>query len=83
MTEPEILPAREVAVREFNSLRGRLCSAIESAGLPPKQERNLILLIKSISYQNQAVVDELISKLDPNDEQQFVRVTQRLGQNVS
>jgi hypothetical protein len=60
----ELLPAREVAIREFNSLRGRLCTVIESAGLPKKQERSLVLLIKNLSYQNQAVVSELIDRLD-------------------
>lgn len=60
----ELLPAREVAIREFNSLRGRLCTVIESAGLPKKQERALVLLIKNLSYQNQAVISELIERLE-------------------
>lgn len=63
----ELLPAREVAVKEFNSLRGRLCTVIESAGLPTKQERALVLLIKNLSYQNQAVIAELIDKVDHGD----------------
>lgn len=60
----ESLPAREVAIREFNSLRGRLCTVVESAGLPKKQERALVTLIKNLSYQNQAVVAELIDRLE-------------------
>ena len=68
--DEELLPAREVAIREFNSLRGRLCTVIESAGLPSKQERALVLLIKNLSYQNQAVIAELIGKLD-NGESKF------------
>lgn len=60
----EVLPAREVAIREFNSLRGRLCTVIESAGLQKKQERALVTLIKNLSYQNQAVVSDLIEKLE-------------------
>lgn len=64
----EYLPAREIAIREFNSLRGRLCTVIESAGLPKKQERALVLLIKNLSYQNQAVIAELINKLEGSDE---------------
>jgi hypothetical protein len=67
----ELLPAKEIAIREFNSLRGRLCTVIESAGLPREQERALVLLIKNLSYQNQAVVAELIEKLDPDSEQLF------------
>ena len=70
MEDAELLPAREIAIREFNSLRGRLCTVVESAGLPQKQERALITLIKNLSFQNQAVVIELINKLDA-DEQLF------------
>lgn len=64
MIEVESLPAREVAIREFNSLRGRLCTVVESAGLPKKQERALVTLIKNLSYQNQAVIAELITRLE-------------------
>lgn len=63
----EALPAREVAIREFNGLRGRLCTVIESAGLPKTQERAIVTLIKSTSYQSQAVVAELLDKLDSDD----------------
>jgi hypothetical protein len=66
----DMLPAREVAVREFNSLRGRLCTVIESAGLPTKQERALVTLIKNLSYQNQAVIAELIERLEDAYEKQ-------------
>jgi len=69
--ENGFLPAKEIAIREFNSLRGRLCTVIESAGLPNEQERALVLLIKNLSYQNQAVIAELIERLDPNEEQRF------------
>lgn len=60
----EGLPAREIAVRELNSLRGRLCAVIESAGLPYKQERAIITLIKNLSFQNQAVIEKLLVELD-------------------
>ena len=63
----EMVSAKEVAIKEFNSLRGRLCTVIESAGLEKKQERALITLIKNLSYQNQAVVAELIDTLDEHD----------------
>jgi len=63
----EWLAPEEVAVREFNSLRGRLCTVIESADLPKKQERALITLIKNLSYQNQDVVRRLISSLNTED----------------
>jgi GTP-sensing pleiotropic transcriptional regulator CodY len=63
MEEVWLSPA-EIAVREFNSLRGRLCTVIESANLPKKQERALVTLIKNLSYQNQDVVKQLIESLD-------------------
>lgn len=63
----DVFPAREVAIREFNGLRGRLCTVVESAGLPQKQERALVTLIKNHSYQSQAVVGELLDKLDSAD----------------
>jgi GTP-sensing pleiotropic transcriptional regulator CodY len=67
MSEVEYLSAREIAIREFNSLRGRLCTVIESANLPTRQERALIQMIKNVSYQNQAVVTELIEKLNGSE----------------
>jgi hypothetical protein len=60
----ERLSAREVSIREFNSLRGRLLSAIESWGLDPKRERAAVTLVKNLSYQNQRVVAELIERLE-------------------
>lgn len=69
MADNELLSAREIAIREFNSLRGRLCTVIESAGLPKKQERALVTLIKNLSYQSQSVVAELLDKLDSGEVQ--------------
>lgn len=63
----ERLPAREISIRELNSLRGRLCAVIESAGLPYKQERAIITLIKNLSFQNQAVIEKLIEDLDTDN----------------
>ncbi len=63
----EVMTAREIAIREMNGLRGRLCTVIESAGLPKKQERALVTMIKTTSYQSQAVVAELLEKLDSGD----------------
>lgn len=63
----EWLAPEEIAIREFNSLRGRLCTVIESAGLPKRQERALVTLIKNLSYQNQDVVKQLIESINPED----------------
>jgi hypothetical protein len=76
----EWLAPTEIAVREFNSLRGRLCTVIESAGLPKKQERALVTLIKNLSYQNQDVVKQLIESLD-SDKKLFKYVDNKLQRN--
>ena len=75
----ERLPAREIAIRELNSLRGRLCAVIESAGLPYKQERAIITLIKNLSFQNQAVIEKLLEELD-TDGKLFTVVNNKLTQ---
>ena len=80
MSEVELLTAKEVAIREMNSLRGRLCTVIESASLPNKQERAVVNLIKNLSYQNQAVIAELIEKLD-DGQRQFTYVDTKLIEN--
>lgn len=51
----------ELSIREFNALRGKLCSAIEAMGLPREQERATITLVKQISYHSQDVVAQLLS----------------------
>lgn len=63
----EVMTAREIAIRELNGLRGRLCSVIESADLPKRQERAMITLVKTTSYQSQAVIAELLNKLDAGE----------------
>lgn len=73
----EKLPAREIVAREFNSLRGRLCTVIESAGMPYKQERAIITLIKNLSFQNQAVTTQIVEELD-DDAHLFTVVNNRL-----
>jgi hypothetical protein len=69
--EQEFLSAREIAIREFNSFRGRLCTTIESGGLPKKQERALVNMIKNISYQSQGLIAELIEKLIDGEGPEF------------
>lgn len=64
--------AKEIVISEFNSLRGRLCTVIESASLPRRQEVALKTLLKQISYQNQSVITQLIELLDNDDKFQYV-----------
>lgn len=74
----EVLPGREIAVRELNSLRGRLCTVIESLALPVKQEKAIINLIKNLSFQNQATIVELIELLDNGAKREFRYTNSRL-----
>jgi hypothetical protein len=77
------LSAREIAIRELNSMRGRLLTVIESASLPPRQEKALVTLVKTLSYQNQAVIVELLQRLDPEGERKFVYNDSRLDEQVT
>lgn len=54
MTDQEVVDA------EFNRLRGRLAGLIESWGLPERQERGAIQTLKSLSYDSQKVISELL-----------------------
>lgn len=47
---------------EYDRLRGRLCGLIESWGLPEKQERGAIATLKSLTYDSQQVVTDLVTK---------------------
>lgn len=48
----------------MNRFRGRLCGAIEAFGLPEKQERGAITLIKTMSYDIEAALKKEIDILD-------------------
>lgn len=52
----------DVVSSEFNRLRGRLAGLIESWGLDPKQERAAISTMKSLTYDGEKAVKELIPK---------------------
>jgi hypothetical protein len=47
---------------EFNRLRGRLCGLIESWDLPERQERGAINTLKSLSYDSEKVITELVKQ---------------------
>lgn len=51
-----------VVSEEMNRLRGRLCGLIESWGLPEKQERGAINTLKSLSYDAQKNITELLKE---------------------
>ncbi len=50
----------EVLAAEFNRLRGRLCGLIESWGLEERRERAMISTLKSLSYDSEKVVKDLV-----------------------
>jgi hypothetical protein len=52
----------QAVAEEFNRLRGRLCGLIESWGLEPRQERGAINTLKSLSYDAQRSVTELVKE---------------------
>lgn len=46
----------------MNRLRGKLCGLIESWGLPERQERGCIGILKSLSYDAQAEILDAIDE---------------------
>lgn len=54
------MTSEEVISEEFNRLRGRMCGLIESWGLEERQERGAIQTLKSLSYDSQKVISELL-----------------------
>ncbi len=51
-----------IVTEEFNRLRGRLCGLIESWGLPERQERAAIQTLKSLTYDSQKLIKELLDQ---------------------
>lgn len=47
---------------EFNRMRGRLCGFIEAVGMPEKQERGAIQTLKSLSYDSENLIVDLLSE---------------------
>lgn len=56
----EITPDAQVSV-EMNRLRGRLAGLVESWGLDDKRERAMIATLKSLSYDSERVLKELVT----------------------
>lgn len=53
-------PAETLVIEEFNRLRGKMCGLIESWGLPERQERGAISTFKSLSYDAEKTIKELV-----------------------
>jgi hypothetical protein len=76
MSVPET--AEAVLVEEMNRFRGRMCGLIESFGLPERQERGAISTLKSLSYDTQNILSEIIDDL--NDRVMRLAADQRAKQ---
>jgi hypothetical protein len=57
----ELTAEQQAVADEYNRLRGRLCGLVESWGLPEKRERAMISTLKSLTYDSEAVVKELVN----------------------
>jgi hypothetical protein len=61
MSEPSSDDLERVIRKEFDRMRGRLCGFIEACGLPEKQERGAIATLKSLSYDSENLIVDLVS----------------------
>jgi hypothetical protein len=61
--------AQEISIRSMNTMRGKMCSAIESLNLPENQETAVIALIKQFSYDAQETVAQLLQHVDEGEKQ--------------
>lgn len=67
----KFVPASELAIREFNTLRGKLCAVIESMNLPHSQERAAVGLVKQHTYDSQETISQLLAQTKPGAKQKF------------
>lgn len=51
-----------LVAEEFNRLRGRLCGLVESWGVPERQERGMIQTLKTLSYDSEKLIKDLVEK---------------------
>lgn len=61
MGQEELTAAEQTVADEYNRLRGRLCGLIESWGLDSRRERAMISTLKSLTYDSEARVKNLVS----------------------
>lgn len=67
MAKQDWLPPYEIVREEFNSLRGRTLSMIESVGLPRAQEEAIKKMVKNITFQSQFIFEEIVNTLEGED----------------
>jgi hypothetical protein len=66
LPQNEWVTGQELAIREFNSIRGRLLSVIEAMDLPERQEQATKALIKQLTYSSQEVIAQILSHATHN-----------------
>jgi len=52
----------EIIAKEFNTLRGRVLGLIESWGLPERQESGCKATFKSLTYDSEKSIREIVAK---------------------
>lgn len=63
----------EATVRkEFNRMRGRLAGFIEACNLPEKQERGAIATLKSLSYDSENLIVEMLEDEEDTDVPRYI-----------
>jgi hypothetical protein len=55
------MTSEQVLADEFNTLRGRILGLIESWGLPERQENGCKSTFKSLTYDSQSRISDLLS----------------------
>lgn len=56
------MSVEDTVAAEFNTLRGRILGLIESWGLPEKQENGAKATFKSLTYDSQARILDVLEK---------------------
>lgn len=65
MPREELTASQQAVADEYNRLRGRLLGLIESWGLDEKREKAMKSTLKSLTYDSEAVVKDLVKASDP------------------
>lgn len=73
MAKQDWLPPYEIVREEFNSLRGRTLSMIESIGLDRAQEEAIKRMVKNITFQSQFIFEEIVNTLEGDDREVKIR----------
>jgi hypothetical protein len=55
-----MLEREDAVVNEFNRVRGRLCGLVESWGLDERRERAMISTLKSLTYDSEKIIKDLV-----------------------